>query len=313
MKIRSLGRSVVFHILAITVLWFAFTAACIAVDADNRIRVHFSNGDRISGIIVGEEEDHFVLRNDSLGDVKINKASVEKLEGAAESEIAEPVKKEPKLWKTELALGFNLSEGNTVTSSFSGYFHSSRKTDSDEFTIKGSYSYGSAERRMDDQKWYGMIRYAFSFRERKWYNFYRFEGDHDRFANIDYRLLPSTGIGYWFFDKPGLRAMAELAIGLENTHFRDNTPGATETVLIPRIFLEKRLLANTVFFQDITLYPSLSYFGDYRLRWETSVKNDLTDRLFLRFSFIDNYNSSPGSIDTKRNDMQFITSLGYTY
>ncbi len=306
-------KAAAFHMLVAMALWLASSVACTATGADHRIRVHFSNGDQISGVIVGEEEGILVLRSDFLGEMKINKTSVEKIEVVAESKIAEPVRKKPKLWETELALGFNLSEGNTVTSSFSGYVHSNRKTDSDEFNIKGSGSYSSAERRMDAQKWYGMVRYAFSFWERKWYNFYRFEADHDRFANIDYRLLPSTGIGYWLFDKPGLRAMVELAIGLEDTHFRDHAPNAFETVLVPRIFLEKRLLANTVFLQDITWYPSLSYPGEYRLRSETSVKNELTEKLFLRFSFIDYYNSSPGSTTTKRNDMQFITSLGYSY
>ena len=64
---------------------------------------------------------------------------------------------------------------------------------------------------MDTQNWYGMLRYAFSFWERRWYNFYRLEADHDRFANIDYRIVPSCGIGYWFSDKEDYKAMAELA------------------------------------------------------------------------------------------------------
>ncbi len=315
MKNLFLRKVFVFYILIISILWLTFSAGCIALGADDEIRVYLNNGDRISGIIVIDEKDYLILKNDLLGNVKIKKTLVKKLDKATKVEIAEPVNKKPNLWKTEIALGFDMSEGNTVKSSYAGDFYANRKTNYNEFTMKGGGSYAETESRMDTQKWYGMIRYAYSFMDRRWYQFYKFESNHDKFANIDYRLIPSTGVGYWFSDKPELKAMTEIAIGLENTHFRGDNPTKYEAVLIPRIFVEKKLLGDTVISQEIIFYPSLSYMGDYRLYLQTSLKNPLTDRLFLRVSFIDNYNSCPANADTdtKRNDMQLVTSLGYTY
>ena len=66
---------------------------------------------------------------------------------------------------------------------------------------------------MNAQRYDGMARYAFSFgKHLAWYNFYAFEAMHDRFANIDWRLTPSTGLGYWFADEAAWKATVELAL-----------------------------------------------------------------------------------------------------
>lgn len=76
-----------------------------------------------------------------------------------------------------------------------------RKTDSDEWTGQLKAYFSTSNDEIDAKKFYGMGRYAFSYGSNlKWYNFYKFEADQDRFANIDYRLIPSTGVGYWFSD-----------------------------------------------------------------------------------------------------------------
>lgn len=312
MKDISLWKNIITYMVVTFILWLTLNVGCITLGEDNdEITIYLSNGDRISGKVIAHENDYLILKNDFLGEVKIKKGFVVKDDKRKEVVAAEPDKE--KLWTIEFALGSDISEGNTVKSSLSADLYANRKASDNEFTIKGSSSYASTDREMDTQKWYGMIRYAYSFWERKWYNFYKFEADHDRFANIDYRLIPSTGIGYWFSDRPEWKAMVEMGLGLENTYFRDEEPTKHEVALTPRIFLEKRLIGNAIISQEIILYPSLNYLGDYRLHSATSLKSPLTNNIFLRFSIIDNYNSSPSGVDIKRNDFQFITSLGYTY
>ncbi len=315
MDIRCSGKKITINFIILLIFWLIFCSGSISWGSNRKTTIYLSNGDRISGTIIFDDKEHIVITNDLLGNIKIKKSLMEKIDEKKEVvEISTDLKKQkPKLWKTELTLGVAMSEGNTISSSFSGDLLANRKTEDNEFTLKGSGSYASTKREMDTQKWYGMIRYAYSFLERKWYNFYKFETDHDMFANINYRLLPSTGIGYWFSDQPEFKAMTEIALGFENTYFRDDSPTRYETVLIPRLFLEKRLIGKTTISQEIVLYPSMNYWGDYRFHFATSLKNPLTDELFLRLSFIDDYNSSPSNVNIKRNDIQFITSLGYTF
>jgi len=158
-----------------------------------------------------------------------------------------------------------------------------------------------------------MIRYAFSFgASKKWYNFYKTEAEHDRFANIKYRITPSTGLGYWFSDTDDWKLLTEAGIGYEYTEYRDDTDSDGEVILIPRLFFEKTLFNNSRFSQDITMYPSLSEFGEYRVRSESSFINPINGHISLKLSLIDEYNSDPAD-DTKKNDLRFISSLMYSF
>jgi len=217
-------------------------------------------------------------------------------------------------WTREISAGYDKATGNTRDSQLSLDALLSRKRQSkDEITLKGSVYYSSADRKMDDQKWYGLGRYAFSFgSDKKWYNFYRFEADHDILADIDYRLVPAAGLGYWLYDLPELKLMVEAAIGLEYTEFRSAKEETKEMVLAPRAFFEKKIFDRLIFSEDFYAYPQVEDFSKYRLRSETSFTSPLTESLSLKFSLIDDYNSDPPE-DIKKNDMQFISSLMYSF
>ena len=229
--------------------------------------------------------------------------------GGAAAQVMVKIKRANR--KTMRMIGVILCSGTWACNA--GDFIANRKTDHDEFTLKGSGLYASTKRDPDTEKWYGMIRYAYNFWEQKLYNFYKFESDHDKFSNVYVRLLPSAGIGYWFSKERAFKGLLELAVGYENTYFMDDSSAKTEIVLVPRFFAEARLFGDATLSQDLVFYPSLNYFGDYRLQSETSLKNPLSEKLFLRLSLIDNYNSNPEKTGTLKNDLQFLTTLGYKY
>jgi len=182
-----------------------------------------------------------------------------------------------------------------------------------EFRVQGDAFYGAQNRKMNSQRYSGMVRFAHSFgKEKKWYRFIKTEGDHDRFANINVRITPSIGIGYWFWDLPGWKAMAELGAGVTFTDFRNNTDDKAELEIIPRAYLEKKLIGRSVLSQDAIAYPSLTEDGDYRFRLDTSFKNPITDRLSLRLSMINNYNSNPGK-EIKKHDLRLMSSFEYAF
>ena len=217
-------------------------------------------------------------------------------------------------WEGSISAGYNITRGNTENDQLSaGLFLRRNRMRIDEITLKGDVFYSASNKETDGQKLYGLARYAFSFGEdKKWYNFYMIEANHDRFANIDYRLIPGVGAGYWFFNLPETKMMAEIAIGLEHTDYRDETEDSNEAILIPRAFLEKGLFINSKLTQDVTLYPSLRDVGEFRLHSETTFTNPITDKLSLNFSLINDYDSDPPD-DTKSHDLRLISSLAYGF
>ncbi|NQU73825.1 MAG: DUF481 domain-containing protein [Candidatus Omnitrophica bacterium] len=272
--------------------------------------VFFKNGDKVTGKIVRQDKQVVVIQSDAIGMISVKRDAVKEI--ITEETKAAKVKEErPKLWERKIQVGYNEARGNTENAQISMGMYANRKTDRNEFTVKADSFYSSADKKMDTQKWSGMIRYALSFWEKNWYNFYKLENDHDRFANIDYRVIPSSGLGYWFSDTPHWKAMAEGAIGLEYTYFRDDTKD-DGAVFIGRVFLEKELFNKTKLSQDVSIYPSLSDAGDYRLHSETTLTNPISTNSSLRLSLIDDYNSKPSS-DAKKNDIRMISSIVYAF
>jgi len=301
MKPLSLIGAVIFVFL------FLFIQSYLFAD-----EIYLKNGDRISGNINSETEESVTIETEAIESITINRAFVDNVVRSGEIEETPFEPKEDKLWQSEIAVGYSKANGNTQSNQFSLRSKSNRKTDHDEFTLKGNVHYSSSNKKMDSQKWYGMGRYAFSFWDRKWYNFYKLEGDHDRFANIDYRVIPSTGIGYWLSDEPDWKAMVEMAIGFEHTNFRDASKSSNEAVLVPRGFLEKKFIGGLSLSQDIVLYLSLEDTGKYRLHSETVLTNPINDHLSWKISFIDDLNSDPTG-SAKKNDYRLISSLDYAF
>ena len=233
---------------------------------------------------------------------------------ALAGEKTDGIGSEEPVWERKVSLGYNQTSGNTSTSELSGsVFINRNKKFIDELTFRGDIYYASSDKKMNSQKWYTMARYAFSFgRAKQWYNFYRMELDHDRFADVDYRITPATGIGYWLYNLPDLKAMAEIALGFEHTSYKSGIKDVNDAVLIPRMYFEKKLFGESRISQNVILYEALDDMGDYRLRSETVFTTPLSRKLSLNLKLIDGYDSAPAK-GFKKNDLRFISSLTYVF
>jgi putative salt-induced outer membrane protein YdiY len=231
------------------------------------------------------------------------------------------------IWQSEVSAGYNKSGGNTETEQVYGNLFINRNNKHiDEWTLKGDTFNSSTDDKRDGQKRYGMLRYAFSFGDtKKWYNFYRIEGDHDWSAHIDYRITPATGVGYWFFDLPDLKLMAEVAFGREYTEYIDfikdrdeDFKDREEGELIPRAYFEKGFFEKSKITQNIIAYPALDDLSNYRVRSETIFTTAITDTFSLSLSLLEEYTSDPPQVESDpsqeidNHDWRFMTSLTLT-
>lgn len=288
-------------------LWLLLLSANTSAE-----EIYLNNGDKISGEIIKQDKEAIIVKTRAMGNISIKTDFVKEIIPDQENRLAQTKKDTPELWKKEISFGYNESRGNTENSQLSFNLFANRKTEDNEFTARANTYYSSSDKTMDSQKWYTMLRYAYSFGARKWYNFYRLEADHDKFANIDHRIIPAAGLGYWYSDTPAWKAMTEAALGLEQTNFKQQTKDSDQLVLIPRAFLEAAVFENSKISQDISLYASLSDKGEYRLRSETVFENPINEKLLLRLSLINDYNSGAPET-TKKSDLRLISSLAYSF
>ncbi len=305
-------RASLLYILVVCLLWASSAWG---------MEIYLKNGDKITGVIVTEDAQSMVVQTLAAGNIKINKSFIDfpktYPEKYAPPQIPQqkPTAAVPAVeWKRDLSLGYTQNGGNTKSQS--GQFSTSinRKTSADEETVKFDSAYSSSDGVMNGKKFYGLLRYAYSFGSNlKWYNFYKVEGSQDYFADIYYRVTPSTGVGYWFSDTDDLKAMAEVGIGYQYTAYRiETTPDNGTPVLVPRFFIDKRLVGNLHLSEDLTTYPSLENINDYRVRSETDLVNQITRAWALKISYVDDFNSDPPP-GFKRQDYTWVTSLEYHY
>lgn len=267
-----------------------------------------------------QREDAVLLKTRALGVVMIQKEFIEKIvadDGVLAQAPKEPVafdqKPAEKPWKKEFSFGYSLAQGNTEKQRIAGRLFFNRKTKENEVIIKGEHLYASTDKKMDTQRFNGILHYAFHFAQSlRWYNFYRLEGDHDRFAKIDYRLTPFTGVGYWFFSEERLKVMVEIGVGYEYTNYTDEQESIKKNIFTPQIFFEKGLWGKSRVSQRASLYLPPENVHDYRIRLETAFTNPMDRYWALRLTLIDDFNNFPGE-NVKKNDLRLISSLVYSF
>lgn len=289
--------------------------------------VSLENGDRLSGMIVMEDDAQVTLEHATLGKLTIPKASVKSVsytvsETQAKAQAAAQKAKEAKqaeeakarAWKREIEAGYALTRGNTHTQVITGRLKADRTVGHHEFNSQAEYLNSEAKRKMDAQRYSGMLRYARKFGRRlRGSNFYKLDGTHDRFANIDWRLSPTVGLGYTLVESSKGKALVEGGAGWEHTKFRDSTPSRDEAVVTTRAYAEANVFARSKLSEDFTTVHPLGFrFGEFRLKSETALTNPLSDRLSLRLSLVDEFNSDPTG-EAKRNDLRLTSSLVYAF
>ena len=215
------------------------------------------------------------------------------------------------LWKQEVTFGYTQKTGNTQSTELISNYEGIRKTDHSEVTIKAGVLYSSVNKKMDGQKYNGSVRYAPELGDTEWFGFGKIEIEHDRFAGIDYRYIPSVGAGYWIAREKDWTASGEVGIGHEYVKYTNGTDDS-DVVLLPRFFCKKKVFEKATVSEELILYPNLEETEKYRIRSETRFTNPLSDVLSFRVSFIDEFNTDPLG-DAKKNDTQLVLSLVYGF
>lgn len=311
-----------------------FLILCVCVSIANIAKadvVTLKNGDRLSGDIKDLDANTLELISETLGVINISKDNIasimneQALEAVKEAVVVEkkiveeiPEMKQQaiavqKYWDHKLSAGYSLTNGNTKTSASNITLNSHYKKDQNDWNIKSSLDYASSNDRMTTQKFYSKAQSDYRFIDSQWFNTRSVEVSHDKFANVDYRVLPAIGMGYWFWEGDDSKAELDTAIGYEYTNYNTTDTKATGNfALIPHLYFDKVIVGKSKFSQDLTMYPSLESFADYRLRSETAFVNPLSDTLSFKVSYILDYNSSPKN-DAKKSDATLMSAIEYAF
>lgn len=138
---------------------------------------------------------------------------------------------------------------------------------------------------------------------------------HNTELGIDLRLSVGGGIGRTFLQNNQFRLRSTLALSVTN----EWSNGATES----RMNLELPLSGNfamwvydnpkTDISSKITLFPSLTDIGRYRLELDSKINRELFEDFILTFNIWLSYDNKPPTETEVKTDYGIVLGFGYTF
>ncbi len=294
-------------------------AAVEEISSNQPLYVTLKDGQVIVGTVTtsgGKIE----IQTQDAGKVTTSKAAIQLIrsreeQAAYQAEIDR--KLNPKLgdlWSGTADAGLSLTRGNADTLTISLGTQAARTTPRDKWSVYAaallaknrtngiSLTTASAIR--------GGVRYDFNLSKRL-FAFALADLDHDKFQNLDLRLVLGGGLGFHakkterttldifgggtfnqeFFSTGLTRRSAEGLVGEELSHKLSKTIALTERA---------------------AFYPNLSDLGEYRLTFDSSVVTRLSKLLGYQITLSDRFQSNPLP-GIKKNDLLLTTGIRLTF
>ena len=219
-------------------------------------------------------------------------------------------------WESSVAVGANVTRGNSETMLLNGSAVTERKGGVNEFrfSLEGNYgetevvqSDGTEETQTNVQNAKGAATYRRLFNDRL-YGALNAELSHDDIADIDYRLITGPAVGYYFIKSDRNTLSGETGIN----YIKDKVAGVEDDRFALRFAerSEHKLGASSKVWQSVEYLPTVDDFGNYLLNAEIGAEAAMTTKLSLRVVAQDKYNSEP-SPGKDENDLTVIAGVSY--
>jgi putative salt-induced outer membrane protein YdiY len=302
----------------------ALAAIPPALAQTESVQLTLTNGDRLSGTLIGREAGVVVLRHESLGELRVAEARIAETQPVvAEQPAAEPDSGAPAAaadaeagllepllpgWERQFDLGVGGAEGNSQSRTIHGAL--TAKTESPEHRWDVRLAYDSAEKDGERSR-----QEFFAQGNRDWLvpdspHFYFALGrlDWDDFQDWDYRINAAGGYGYEFVDRPDWQLRGKVGLGASREFGGEDDALSPEGLLGLESFWELGEHHRIEF--ATTLHPQFDEPSEYRNLTSLSWVNKLNAAMRLKIGLTNEYDSAVGE-DAEHNDFTYTTALSW--
>ncbi|MFH1577247.1 MAG: DUF481 domain-containing protein [Candidatus Margulisiibacteriota bacterium] len=206
----------------------------------------------------------------------------------------------------KVSLGGQQTGGNTAVQSLHMDFKLNRNRKwVDETTIKGSLDQEFSAGAETQNKASGSGRFARSI-NKQFFHYAKLQAEHDRFQDLNIRIIPTIGFGYWFHEDDIFKSTLEGALGYQKEYLISG--GVNETALVT---VSSDILWG-VFTNNLDVYASATDLDNYRFTNESKLKIKLNTHYSFKLSLKDEYNNRPAA-GVQKNDAAFTTGLEFAF
>jgi putative salt-induced outer membrane protein YdiY len=215
----------------------------------------------------------------------------------------------PPKWETSASAGFTLTQGNSDTVLMTAQVLSQRKWDQHEIRLGADATYGEIEDQKSTEGAHAFGQYNRLFTDRT-YGYLRLDALHDAIADIEYRILLSPGVGYYFIKNATTALSGEAGPGF----VYEKQGGQTQGYITARVAerLEHKFNDNVRLWQSLEFLPQVDELDNYLINAEIGVEAKLTQKFSLKVFALDNYDNEPAE-GREKNDIKVVTAIAYTF
>ncbi|MDW8343260.1 MAG: DUF481 domain-containing protein [Verrucomicrobiae bacterium] len=212
-------------------------------------------------------------------------------------------------WDSSVALGLNLTSGNSDTVLLTLELMTEREYEHDFWRLGATAAYGETEGDKTTQRARGFGEYQRLLNER-WYVGANADLIHDDVADVNYRLTLSPVTGYYFIKSDRTRLSGEMG-----PSFVFEKTGGDEQQYISLRFAERfehQFNERAKVWQSAEIFPQVDDWENFLLRAEAGAEAALNAQLSLRAVLRNEYDNQPPP-DRKRNDLTLTSALVYKF
>jgi len=230
--------------------------------------------------------------------------------------INPPIKPVPK-WTGDVSLGITSTHGNTKTEMISANANATKRTEKDRTTASADYAKGeqedpdTGETVTIEDWWRAKAKYDYFF-SKKGYGYLDGRYEKDAVAELDRRTIVGVGAGYQWVESDDMNFSTEFGLASLYEKFKNQTDSNSEISFQLGYNFDKKLRENIKFTHDLTYYPAINKFSDYYLTTTAGIRADFTEKIFLTFKAIFNYDATP-AIGRGGTDTKYFLGLGYRF
>ncbi|NIP25255.1 MAG: DUF481 domain-containing protein [Phycisphaerae bacterium] len=276
---------------------------------DEPITIHLKDGNILVQKIVSSKAGKFAVEGTET-------LKAQDFDVAAIASINPPPKPVPK-WTGNVSAGFTSTHGNTKTETISASANLSKRTEKDRTTLGMDYARGeqedpdTGEDKKTEDWWRIKAKYDYFF-SKKFFGYLDGRYETDKIAELDRRVIVGGGAGYQWIESENMNFSTEGGLASVYEKYEDQTGSDTKLSAQLGYNFDMKLTKNVKLMHDLTYYPSLEKFSDYYLTTTGEVRAYFTEKMFVNFKAILNYDATPavgaGSTDTK-----YLFGLGVSF
>ena len=306
----------------------------------------FKNGDKLTGSIVTGEGGKMDINTKNLGvvhldmmdiatfktdkpmNVKLNDGSVVTVSagkdgfveaGGKQVGVKDIARINPAAphWIGTVTAGGSLTRGNTDTEALNIAAHAIQRRELDRFTVDAAYNYGrqrdatTGVKSTSAENWMVEGKYDY-FLNPKMYVFGDALLGKDRIAAVDWRVVPSVGIGYQWKESEMLNFSTEAAVAFFYEKYNNGTSTSSEPALRLAYHLDHKFNDHIQIFHNLKYFPKLDTINDFFVTTDLGVRLLMYKNFFCEAKAQLDHNNRPAA-GRQKDDTKYIFSVGWTF